>query len=62
MTAAVMESLDLDEAAASELRARYWRRYGATLLGLVKHHNVDPHAFLQRSHAFAVAPLIKAAG
>ncbi len=60
MTAAVMESLELDEAAASELRTRYWRRYGATLLGLVRHHNVDPHAFLQRSHAFDVAPLVKA--
>ena len=60
MTAAVMESLDLDEAAANELRTRYYRRYGATLLGLVRHHNIDPHAFLQRSHAFEVAPLIKA--
>jgi putative hydrolase of the HAD superfamily len=60
MTAAVMETLDLDEAAASELRTRYYRRYGATLLGLVRHHSIDPHAFLQRSHAFDVAPLVKA--
>jgi putative hydrolase of the HAD superfamily len=60
MTAAVMETLNLDEAAASELRTRYWRRYGATLLGLVKHHKIDPHAFLQRSHDFDVAPLVKA--
>ena len=60
MTAAVMETLELDEAAASELRTRYYRRYGATLLGLVRHHNIDPHAFLQRSHAFDVAPLVKA--
>ena len=60
MTAAVMETLELDEAAASELRTRYYRRYGATLLGLVRHHSIDPHAFLQRSHAFAVAPLVKA--
>jgi putative hydrolase of the HAD superfamily len=60
MTTAVMESLNLDEAAASELRTRYYRRYGATLLGLVRHHNIDPHVFLQRSHAFEVAPLVKA--
>lgn len=60
MTAAVMETLELDEAAASELRTRYYRRYGATLLGLVRHHNIDPHAFLQRSHAFDIAPLVKA--
>ena len=60
MTAAVMETLELDEAAASELRTRYYRRYGATLLGLVRHHNIDPHAFLQRSHAFDIEPLVKA--
>lgn len=60
MTAAVMETLELDEATASELRTRYYRRYGATLLGLVRHHNIDPHAFLQRSHAFDIAPLVKA--
>ena len=60
MTAAVVETLELDEAAASELRTRYYRRYGATLLGLVRHHNIDPHAFLQRSHAFDIAPLVKA--
>ena len=60
MTAAVMETLNVDEAEASELRTRYWRRYGATLLGLVRHHNIDPHAFLQRSHAFDVAPLVRA--
>jgi putative hydrolase of the HAD superfamily len=60
MTAAVMKTLDLDEAAASELRTHYYRRYGATLLGLVRHHNIDPHAFLQSSHAFEVAPLVKA--
>ena len=60
MTAAVMKTLDLDEAAASELRTHYYRRYGATLLGLVRHHNIDPHAFLQSSHAFDVAPLVKA--
>lgn len=60
MTAAVMEILKLNENDASELRTRYWRRYGATLLGLVQHHNIDPHAFLQRSHAFEVAPLVRA--
>ena len=60
MTAAVMKTLDLDEAAASELRTHYYRRYGATLLGLVRHHNIDPHAFLQNSHAFDVAPLVNA--
>lgn len=60
MTAAVMESLAVDEATASQLRTAYWKRYGATLIGLVRHHGVDPHQFLHRSHDFDVAPLVKA--
>lgn len=43
-------SLSLDEADA--LRIRYWRRYGATLLGMVRHHATDAHRFLRETHAF----------
>lgn len=60
MTAAVMEALSIDEQAASVLRTQYWRKYGATLIGLVRHHAIDAHAFLHRSHDFDVAPLIRA--
>lgn len=60
MTAAVMESLNVDEITASELRTSYWKRYGATMIGLVRHHGVNPHQFLHRSHNFDVAPLIRA--
>lgn len=52
MTAFVMRHLALDEAQASALRVRYWHRYGATLLGLVRYHGVDPHAFLRETHVF----------
>ena len=31
-------------------RTLYWRRYGATLLGLVKHHGVRAEHFLQETH------------
>jgi putative hydrolase of the HAD superfamily len=44
--------LNLDEAEAGELRMRYWKRYGATLLGLVRHHGVDPRDFLRQTHQF----------
>ena len=37
-----------DEAAA--LRDRYWLRYGATLLGLVRHHGVRAAHFLEETH------------
>lgn len=52
MTEYVMRRVGLDEAGASALRVDYWRRYGATLLGLVRHHAVDPHEFLRDTHPF----------
>lgn len=60
MTAAVMESLGVDETTANILRTKYWRRYGATMIGMVRHHGVSAHTFLQRSHSFDVRPLIRA--
>ena len=40
--------LSADEAHA--LRRRYWQRYGATLLGLVRHHGVKAAHFLHDTH------------
>jgi putative hydrolase of the HAD superfamily len=34
-------------------RTLYWQRYGATLLGLVKHHNVRAEHFLEQTHTIA---------
>ncbi|GAB1459160.1 pyrimidine 5'-nucleotidase [Thauera sp.] len=42
--------LGLDEANA--LRMQYWRRYGATMLGLMRHHGTDPDHFLVETHRF----------
>jgi putative hydrolase of the HAD superfamily len=44
--------LGLDEHAATRLRQDYWVRYGATLLGLMRHHGTDPNHFLQETHQF----------
>lgn len=52
MTAYVQNALGLDEVAAGALRAHYWRRYGATLLGLMRHHGTDPRHFLLETHRF----------
>jgi putative hydrolase of the HAD superfamily len=52
MTQYVQAHLGLDEHAAGELRQRYWRRYGATLLGLMRHHDTDPRHFLWHTHQF----------
>ena len=35
---------------ADALRQRYWQRYGATLLGLVRHHGVRAAHFLHHTH------------
>jgi putative hydrolase of the HAD superfamily len=56
MTAYVAQQAGLDETAASALRETYWRRYGATLLGLMRHHGTDPHHFLRHTHRFADLP------
>lgn len=50
MTRYMTQALDVDEALANELRQVYWRRYGATLLGLMRHHRVAPDHFLHHTH------------
>ena len=50
MTAYICERLGLGVADATALRHDYWRRYGATLPGLVRHHGVDPAHFLAETH------------
>jgi putative hydrolase of the HAD superfamily len=42
----------VDEDEATRLRQEYWQRYGATLLGLMRHHGTDPHHFLRHTHQF----------
>lgn len=44
--------LHVDEDEASRLRQHYWVRYGATLLGLMRHHGTDPIHFLRETHRF----------
>ena len=48
----ICQHLNLDETAATQLRQRYWKRYGATLLGLIRHHDIDPSHFLHHTHQF----------
>ncbi|MCO5100883.1 MAG: pyrimidine 5'-nucleotidase [Burkholderiaceae bacterium] len=44
--------LALSHEQADALRFGYWKRYGATLLGMVRHHDIDAHRFLRETHAF----------
>src|SRR5437016_662584 len=43
---------DVDEAGANEIRQRFWRTYGTTLNGLMRHHGADPRHFLRETHVF----------
>jgi putative hydrolase of the HAD superfamily len=56
MTAYLEQHLRLDRDQANQLRMHYWRRYGATLLGLIRHHGVDPQHFLHQTHPLAELP------
>lgn len=56
MTAYVADSLGIPSEEASALRVRYWHHYGATLLGLMRHHGTDPHHFLRETHRFDDLP------
>jgi putative hydrolase of the HAD superfamily len=46
----IQQHLRLTREESDALRRRYWLRYGATLLGLVKHHAVDAAHFLHHTH------------
>jgi putative hydrolase of the HAD superfamily len=56
MTQYIQDHLNLDEASAYKLRQHYWRIYGATLKGLMRHHGTNPHHFLHESHKLINLP------
>ncbi len=60
MTDFVAHELQIDRARADALRREYWLRYGATLLGLIQRHQVEPGRFLQATHSMAeLGPLVE---
>jgi putative hydrolase of the HAD superfamily len=61
----VSRLLDCDPAEARRVQKDYFRDHGTTLAGLMKHHDVDPHHFLDDVHAIEldrVAPDERLAG
>ena len=56
MTQYIMDQLNIDEPAAHQLRQHYWRIYGATLKGLMRHHGVDAYHFLKETHRLMDLP------
>jgi putative hydrolase of the HAD superfamily len=50
MNAFIARELQVGDEEADRLRRHYWQRYGATLLGLMRHHGVRGPYFLQDTH------------
>jgi putative hydrolase of the HAD superfamily len=50
MTDYIAEHLGLPRPEADALRVHYWRRHGATLLGLERHHGIRAAHFLAQTH------------
>jgi putative hydrolase of the HAD superfamily len=50
MNAYIERELAVPPAEADHLRRHYWARYGATLLGLMRHHGVKAAHFLHHTH------------
>ncbi|MEP7301085.1 MAG: pyrimidine 5'-nucleotidase [Caldimonas sp.] len=46
----VVRHLGVTPEEADALRHRYWLRYGATMLGLVRHHGIRAAHFLEETH------------
>lgn len=50
MNAYIERELAVSAEEANHLRGHYWHRYGATLLGLMRHHGIQAPHFLHHTH------------
>ena len=46
----ISNSVKINLSEADGLRKKYWDYYGATLEGLIRHHNINPTDFLEETH------------
>ncbi len=56
-SAYVQRLTGLEAKAALKLCHDYWDSYGSTLVGLIEHHDVDPHHFLADVHDIDISHL-----
>ncbi len=57
MTNWVMQELQVDAAEADRLRRHYWAKYGTTLAGLMREHEIDPKPYLTHVHEIDMSGL-----
>ena len=53
------ERAGIPEKMVDELRRRYWKDYGLTMVGLARHHGVDPEDYLDYVHDVDVASVLR---
>ena len=58
MTDYMVQLLDIEPAAANELRQHYWQTYGTTLAGLMQEHDIAPDPFLHDVHQIDFSALM----
>ncbi|HLS86760.1 MAG TPA: pyrimidine 5'-nucleotidase [Burkholderiales bacterium] len=52
INAYLKRTFGVDDAGAEAMRVGFWRRYGTTMNGLMRHHGTDPRRFLAETHVF----------
>lgn len=52
INAYLKRTFGVDDAGAEAMRVGFWRRYGTTMNGLMRHHGTDPRHFLAETHVF----------
>lgn len=55
----MIDRLSINSNDVNNLRNRYFKEYGSTMIGLIKHHNVDADAFLENIHGIDVSLFLK---
>lgn len=55
----MLEVVEIPHAEVDGLRRSYWQNYGATLQGLIRHHDIDPESYLDYVHDVDVTTRIK---
>lgn len=58
MTAYIARTLEIDPIAALDVRERYYHRYGATVVGLARHHGVDAVDFMRDVHDITIHDVV----
>jgi len=50
MASFITQNLNVSHEEAIQMKNDYFQKHGTTLNGLIKHHNIDPHHFLEFVH------------